>query len=96
VPISHSLRAFNVLAQPSDRLSEPLIAELVQNAQVPEGVRSNEHDPTYSKNTVLFRRESGPVRITLFEGTHEILPDAAFAWLEKQSRPSDRTPKESP
>ena len=27
---------------------------------------------------------------------HEILHDAAFAWLAKQSRPSDRTRKESP
>lgn len=96
VPISHSLRAFNTLARPSDRLSESVIADLVEKAQVPEDLRSKEHDSTYGRNTVLFRRESGPVRITLFEGGHEILPDAAFAWLEKQSRPSDQTPKESP
>jgi hypothetical protein len=96
VPISHSLRAFNVLAQPSDRLSESIIAELVRTAQVPEILRSKDGDATYGANTVLFRRESGSVRITLFDGGHEIVHDAAFAWLEKQSRPSDRTGKESP
>ena len=82
VPISHSLHAFNVLAQRSDRLSESIIAELVRDAQVPQALRSKDHDATYGTNTVLFRRESGSVRITLFDGSHEILHDAAFAWLE--------------
>jgi pimeloyl-ACP methyl ester carboxylesterase len=96
VPTSHTLGAFNVLAQPSDRLSESIIAELVRTAQVPETLCSRDRDATYGANTVLFRRESGSVRITLFDGGHEIVHDAAFAWLEKQSRPSDRTGKESP
>jgi pimeloyl-ACP methyl ester carboxylesterase len=96
VPISHSLRAFNTLAQSADRLSESLIAELVQSARVPETLRSKDRDFTYGGNPVLFRRESGSVRVTLFDGSHEIVHDAAFAWLEKQSRPSDRTSKESP
>ena len=88
VPISHSLRAFNVLARPSDRLPESVMAELVEKAQVPDGLRSQDRDSTYGANPVLFRRESGSVRITLFEGSHEILHDAAFAWLERQGRPS--------
>jgi pimeloyl-ACP methyl ester carboxylesterase len=96
VPISHSLRAFNVLARPSDRVPESVIAALVQNAQVPEALRSRGSDLTYGAKPVLFRRESGSVRVTLFEGSHEILHDAAFAWLEKQSRPSARTKPESP
>jgi len=91
VPISHSLHAFNVLAQPSDRLSELIITELVRTAQVPEALRSKDRDATYGANAVLFRRESGSARITLFDGSHEILHNAALAWLAKQSRPSDRT-----
>lgn len=91
VPISHSLRAFNVLAHPSDRLSESAIADLVKNAQVPEALRSKDDDPTYDTSTVLFRRQSGAVRITLFDGGHEIIHGAALAWLERQSRPSGQT-----
>lgn len=91
VPISHSLHAFNILAQPSDRLSEPIISKLVKNTQVPEVLRSNDQDATYGTSTVLFRRRSGSVRITLFDGGHEIIHDAAFAWLEKQSRQSNQT-----
>ena len=89
VPITHSLRAFNVLAHASDRLSESAIASMVKNAQVPEGLRSADSDAPYGTNTVLFRRQSGSVRLTLFDGGHEIIHGAAFAWLEKQNRPSD-------
>ena len=89
VPISHSLRALPVLAYPSDRLSESAIAGTVRTAQVPEGLRSTDSDATYGANTVLFRRQSGSTRLTLFDGGHEIVHGAAFAWLEKQRRQSD-------
>lgn len=91
VPISHSLHAFNALAHPADRLPESAIADLVRDAQVAPALRSKQHDPLYGANIVLFRRESGPVRITLFDGGHEIIYDAALAWLERQSRPSRQT-----
>jgi pimeloyl-ACP methyl ester carboxylesterase len=91
VPISHSLHAFNVLAHPSDRLPESAIADVVKDAQVPQSLRSEHRDPFYGANTVLFRRESGSVRITLFDGGHEIVHDAALAWLEKQGRQSGQT-----
>jgi hypothetical protein len=68
-----------------------IITELVRTAQVPEALRSKDRDATYGANAVLFRRESGSARITLFDGSHEILHNAALAWLAKQSRPSDRT-----
>ncbi|RPJ19245.1 MAG: prolyl oligopeptidase [Planctomycetaceae bacterium] len=87
VPISHSLNAFNVLAQPSDRISESVIADFVNNAQVPEALQDKDQDPTYSTRTVLFRRQSRSVRITVFEGGDEIIHDVAFRWLEKQTRP---------
>jgi pimeloyl-ACP methyl ester carboxylesterase len=86
VPISHSLHAFNTLAHPADRLPESVIAGLVKDAKVPQAMRNEHPDPLYGVNTVLFRRQSGSVRITLFDGGHEILHDAAFAWLEQQSR----------
>ena len=65
-------------------------------AQVPETLRSKDRDAGYGANAVLFRRQSGAARITLFDGGHEILHDTALAWLQRQSRPSDRTRKELP
>jgi len=34
----------------------------------------------------LFRRTSGKVRITIFDGKHELISQAALAWLEKQRK----------
>jgi hypothetical protein len=35
---------------------------------------------------VLFRRESGMVRVTVFDGGHEIIHHAALAWLAAQQK----------
>ena len=36
---------------------------------------------TARKHAILFRRQTGPARVTIFEGGHELDPAAAFAWL---------------
>jgi hypothetical protein len=83
VPISHSLLAFNELAgaRGDARIAPSLIDEMVRTEQAGPA----EPDPSYTK-PVLFRRQSGAARVTLFEGTHEILYDTAFSWLEKQQK----------
>ena len=87
VPISHSLEAFNVLATPEDRLPAEVIAGFVKTAKVPPILIGQAPvDASYGKNRVLFRRESGAVRVTIFQGGHEIIPQAALQWLEKQKR----------
>lgn len=87
VPISHALNAFNMVAEEKDRISAEDIDFMVKNEQVPEHLRFDGHDAAYgSKHQVLLRRESGMVRLTLFEGTHEMLSSCAFGFLSRQAR----------
>ena len=87
VPISHSLEAFNALAAPKDRLSAVLVGEFVKTAKVPEALRKEtDLDASYGRKSVLFRRKSGAARVTIFQGGHEIIPEAGLQWLAKQRR----------
>ena len=87
VPISHSLEAFNALAAPKDRLSPALIGEFVKTAKVPAALRKEATvDASYGRKTVLFRRKSGAARVTIFQGGHEIIPEAGLQWLAEQNR----------
>ncbi len=88
IPISHALNAFNKLAKKEDRLSKEDIDYFVKEAKVPPHLRSNYYDPYYGDKKVLWRRQSGNVRITIFKGGHEIVYNAAFHWLEKEKKGS--------
>ena len=87
VPISHSLEAFNILSAEKDRISTEFIDEFTRTAKVPKGLSGQAvNDATYGAKKVLFRRQSGPVRVTIFQGGHEIIPEAGLQWLAKQKR----------
>lgn len=86
VPVSHSLRAFNAVAAAADRISDAEIAALAAQPKIPDSLRQTIDDPMFRSNPVLFRRASGNVRVTLFQGGHQILPDAALAWLARQKK----------
>ena len=84
VPVGHALRAFNVLAaangRPDAPVSEADVEEIVLSQAVPESVRYAGDEP-YPR-AIHLRREAGPARVTLFEGGHEGLNDAAFPWFD--------------
>lgn len=84
VPVSHSLRAFNLVAVSDDRISQEDIAFFAEKAQVPPHLKAELTDPTYGEKTPLFRRSSGKARITIFDGGHEIVYEAALSWLAQQ------------
>jgi len=86
VPISQSLRAFNLLAAPQDQLTQDDIAYFTRQAQVPPNLRSDTSDPSYGGLKILFRRQSGNVRLTVFDGAHDKNTEAAFRWLNQQRR----------
>ena len=88
VPVNHSLRAFNLVAQVNDRISEAEIDYFVEKAQVPPHLKQELADTTYGKKRPLFRRSSETTRITIFDGGHEIIFDAALNWLSKQRKES--------
>jgi pimeloyl-ACP methyl ester carboxylesterase len=86
VPINHSLQGFNVVAAPKDRISEEDIRYFVDKIEVPPHLKQELHDPTYGASKSLFRRTSGKVRVTIFDGGHDIVFPAAFAWLSEQKK----------
>ena len=87
VPINHSLEAFNVLAVEKDRIGAKEISEFVKTAKVPAALKGQELvDATYGKKVVLFRSKSGTARVTIFQGGHELISEAALQWLAKQKR----------
>ncbi len=63
------------------------IDEMVKTQKIPLAAGAAPNDDIYAKR-VLFRRQSGSARVTVFAGGHEILHDAAFAWLGKHVKPA--------
>jgi dienelactone hydrolase len=86
VPVSHTLHAFNDLAAEADHIPEAEIAALTSQPSVPQALQYSAVDPLYGSRRVLYRRQSRQVRVTLFEGGHEIVPNVALAWLAAQRR----------
>ena len=91
VPVSQSIHAYNLLAAPADRISDADIAFIVKNERIPEHLKTDAMDPSYGAHPVLFRRQSNHVRLTIFEGGHDMVPAAGLDWLSRQvsGRPAD-------
>ena len=86
VPVSHAIRAFNAVASPPDRIADATIADMVSSRGVPATLRFSGTDRLYADRPVLMRRISELARITIFDGSHEILHEAALTWLEAQAK----------
>ena len=85
VPVSQAIHAYNVLAAPEDRISDQDIAYIVTTEKIPAHLASNESDPAFGSRPVYLRKQSNKVRLTLFEGGHDLLPWPALTWLAKQT-----------
>ena len=92
VPISHTLHAFNAVAEEQDRLSDEQIKRFTADAKLPAGLKPAEPDATYGKKQPLFTRTSGRASVTIFDGVHEMVNSAMLAWIEKHER--ERSQKE--
>ena len=92
VLISQSLNAFNVLAEANGFKDKQIPAAdiefMTREQQVPGPLAKERESDPERKRSVLFRRVAGPVRITLFEGGHEIEQAAAWQWLGRQQKGS--------
>jgi acetyl esterase/lipase len=86
VPVSHSLKAFNLVAAEKDRIPEEDIKFFTEKAQIPPNLKVELKDPAYGKKAPLFRRSSGKARVTIFDGGHEIIFEAALTWLSNQKK----------
>jgi alpha-beta hydrolase superfamily lysophospholipase len=90
VPVSHSLRAFNLVAAAEDRISEEDIKFFTEKATVPPHLKRALSDTAYGKKAPLFRKNSGSARVTIFDGGHEIIYEAALTWLAEQKKTNAR------
>lgn len=87
VPVSHSLLAFNKVADEKDHVTAEEIKHFVEKIAVPKHLQgdfanpTDEANATYGEKQPLFRRESGNASVTIFDGGHELVPDAAIAWF---------------
>ncbi|MEX1039768.1 MAG: prolyl oligopeptidase family serine peptidase [Pirellulaceae bacterium] len=88
VPFQHSIRLFN-------KVAEIRGLETVSNTEMDQLWTTSElqdprpddtpADPSYGRDIKL-RREAGTARVTIFEGGHEGLAEAACTWLETFQR----------
>ena len=96
VPVSHSLRAFNQLAESQDRISNEDIRFFVEQAAVPSHLQTRIEDSSYGKKRPLFRRTSGDATVTIFKGEHELIADAALHWMVQIHSQNSKEPKQVP
>lgn len=89
VPISHAILAYNEIAEPQDRICQEDIDYMAETEKIPEHLQFQGEDPAYGSHKVLLRRTSGKVRLTIFEGGHDILAEPAFGFLENQTAGKD-------
>jgi len=86
VPVSHAIFAYNEVAEPEDRIEQKDIEYIVEKEEIPAHLRFQGEDPAYGSHKVLLRRTSGMVRLTLFEGGHDILAGPSFGFFDYQVR----------
>ncbi|MCB1122791.1 MAG: prolyl oligopeptidase family serine peptidase, partial [Verrucomicrobiae bacterium] len=87
VPFTHSLHAFNRVVTGADAISKEDIDYFYENRKVPAGYPKAERDPVYGKRKQpIFRKTAGNCRITIFDGSHEIIHEAALNWLRLQEK----------
>jgi hypothetical protein len=87
VPFEHSLRAFNVAVKPErGSIQQTSQATTRRKNCHPGWSPASPVDASYGLKTPLFRATSGNTRVTIFEGGHEIVHQAALNWLAKQRK----------
>ena len=86
VPVSQTLHAFNEVAATQDRVPEATILEMVKAPEMPTTLLQKIDDALYQRKPALFRRASGSVQVTIFQGGHDIIYEAGLGWLEQQRK----------
>lgn len=86
VPVGHTLRAFNAVAALADQIPDAVIDRMEQAPEMPADLLQKIDDPTFRRKPALFRRTSRTAEVTIFQGGHEIVYEAALAWLELQTK----------
>ncbi|WP_299755494.1 alpha/beta fold hydrolase [uncultured Pontibacter sp.] len=88
VPPSHSIRAFNILADPSDTISKEQMDYIVKEQAIPESMQGEASEPYFGKGDpeVVFSRESDNVKLVLYIGVHDMAYNSTLLWLNDQQK----------
>lgn len=82
IPPGHTLEAFNMLANPKDRLSREEIDFIVENQKIPEHLQYQvKQRKSFGASQILFERKSLNTSLLIFAGGHEIISEALFDCL---------------
>jgi len=88
VPFTHSLHAWNAVVEkkrPDAALSDEAVDTFYDSRKSPDPAPAA--DPLYPQDQQpVFRRSADNTRVTIFEGGHEILHEAALNWLAAQRK----------
>jgi hypothetical protein len=102
VPFCHSLQAFDALlssTEQDERRATEWRQAFYESQRIPSSLERSSAgnsvgmeesnttiDPLYQGRPIHYRRTKDSTRITIFEGAHEILHNAALNWLAQQRR----------
>ena len=86
VPFTHSLHAFNKVVDGTDAISEEDIDSFYETQIVPPHLQSTITDPVYGKKKPIFRKTTQTARVTIFDGSQEMIHEAALNWLKMQEK----------
>ena len=87
VPFTHAIAAWNATVADTAQIAANLAKQFYETRQVPAALaesNSTAKDQLYGANQPVFRRRDGNVRLTIFQGGHEIIHNAALNWLAAQ------------
>lgn len=86
VPVSQSIYAYNILAAPEDQISQEDIDYICEKEDIPSHLTWKSVDKAMGEKAVLLRKASKKVRLTIFEGGHDIVVPPGVEFLERQQK----------
>ncbi|MDQ4138948.1 MAG: prolyl oligopeptidase family serine peptidase, partial [Bacteroidota bacterium] len=88
VPPDHALRAYNLLADEKDRLTDKQINYIVKNKAVPKDLKSSDVESYFGSADpkVHLVKKSANVTLVLFEGVHDMVYNPTLLWLNEQQK----------
>ncbi|MCB1232835.1 MAG: prolyl oligopeptidase family serine peptidase [Verrucomicrobiae bacterium] len=86
VPFTQTLNAWNAVVPEKAELDEAVIEKFYETRTPPAGRGEVSADPLYGDRPPLFRLVHGNTRVTIFDGGHEIVHEAALNWLAAQRK----------
>lgn len=98
VPFIQSMHAWNQVVEREKQFLPGEIVEFYETQKVPTSLaefKAGKADPLYGSRHPILRRIDGSTRLTIFNGGHEIVHEAALNWLaaQQKGKPANWAPK---